>query len=48
MIRGMCRRFLAILLVIGWVGLSGFDLAEDLDAISSQTACPGAASQDNP
>ena len=34
----MCRRVLAVLLILGWVSLSGFDLVEDLDEISSQAA----------
>jgi hypothetical protein len=31
MIRRMCRRLLAALLIFGWVSLSGFDVVEDLD-----------------
>jgi hypothetical protein len=29
----MCRRVGAILLILGWVSLSGFDLVEDLDGV---------------
>ena len=46
MIRRMCRRFLAVLLVIGWVSLSGFDLVEDLYEISSQVDFSSASPQD--
>jgi hypothetical protein len=46
MIRRMCRRCLAVLLVIGWVSLSGLDLVEDLDQISSQVDFSSASPQD--
>jgi hypothetical protein len=36
MIRRMCRRLLAALLIFGWVSLSGFDVVEDLDEIPGQ------------
>ena len=38
MIRRMCRRLLAVLLILGWVSLSGFDVVEDLDEAPGQTA----------
>ena len=38
MIRHMCRRLLAVLLILGWVSLSGFDVVEDLDEAPGQTA----------
>ncbi|HEY7715980.1 MAG TPA: hypothetical protein VIE90_15825 [Candidatus Binatia bacterium] len=38
MIRRMCRRLLAVLLILGWVSLSGFDVIEDLDEAPGQTA----------
>lgn len=31
MIAPMCRKFVAALLIFGWVSLSGFDVVEDLD-----------------
>ena len=37
-IRRMCRRLLAVLLILGWVSLSGFDVVEDLDEAPGQTA----------
>jgi hypothetical protein len=43
----MCRRVLAVLLILGWVSLSGFDLLEDLDKISSQAAFSSASPHDN-
>jgi hypothetical protein len=38
MIRRMCRKLLAVLLILGWVSLSGFDVIEDLDEAPGQTA----------
>lgn len=38
MIRCMCRRVLAALLVLGWIGLSGFDIVEDLDEAPGRAA----------
>lgn len=38
MIRRMCRKIAAILLILGWVSLSGFDVVEDLDGVSGQAA----------
>ncbi len=37
-IRRMCRRLLAALLIMGWVSLSCFDVIEDLDEIPGQAA----------
>ncbi len=34
----MLRKFSAILLVLGWICLSGFDVVEDLDALSASPA----------
>jgi hypothetical protein len=34
MIARMCRRIVAILLIFGWVSLSGFDVLEDLGGVS--------------
>ncbi len=36
MIPRMCRKFAAILLILGWISLSGFDVLEDLDGVSGQ------------
>jgi len=36
MIRGMWRRLAAVLLIFGWVSLSGFDVLEDLGGVSGQ------------
>src|ERR671918_605676 len=47
MMRRMCRRIVAALLIIGWVSLSGFDLVEDLDEIPSQAAVSSALPKDN-
>ena len=38
MIARMCRKLVAVLLILGWVSLSGFDLVEDLDEIPGQVA----------
>jgi hypothetical protein len=38
MIRRMCKRLLAALLVLGWISLSGFDVVEDLDEAPGQAA----------
>ena len=32
----MCGRVWAVLLIIGWISLSGFDLLEDLDEVAGQ------------
>jgi hypothetical protein len=34
----MCRRVWSILLIVGWISLSGFDLLEDLDEVEGQAA----------
>ena len=47
MIRRMCRRVLAALLIIGWVSLSGFDVVEDLDEVPGQVAVSGASPWNN-
>lgn len=47
MIRRMCRKILAALLIIGWVSLAGFDLLEDLCSVSSQAAVSSALPKDN-
>lgn len=44
MILTMWRKFVAILVILGWVSLSGFDVIEDLDALPSQ----GAVSKSSP
>lgn len=38
MILNMCRKLIAVLLIFGWISLSGFDLVEDLDEIPGQVA----------
>ena len=38
MILSMCRKLIAVLLILGWISLSGFDLVEDLDEIPGQAA----------
>jgi hypothetical protein len=38
MIARMSRKLIAVLLILGWVSLSGFDVVEDLDEISGQVA----------
>lgn len=38
MIRRMCKRLLAALLILGWISLSGFDVVEDLDEAPGQVA----------
>jgi hypothetical protein len=38
---------LAILLIIGWVSLSGFDVVEDLDDISSQIVLSSSSPNDS-
>jgi hypothetical protein len=46
MIRSMCRKIAAVLLVLGWVTLSGFDIVEDLGAIPSLQALTGSSEFD--
>ena len=36
MITPMGRKFVAVLVILGWVSLSGFDVVEDLDEIPGQ------------
>ena len=36
MIARMCRKFVAVLVILGWVSLSCFDVVEDLDEIPGQ------------
>lgn len=38
MIAPMCRKFVAVLVILGWVSLSCFDVVEDLDEIPGQVA----------
>ena len=38
MIAPLCRRFAAVLVILGWVSLSCFDVVEDLDEIPGQVA----------
>ena len=38
MIAPMCRKFVAVLVILGWVSLSCFDVVEDLDEITGQRA----------
>lgn len=47
MIRRMCRRLLAALLIIGWVSLSGFDVVEDLDEVPGQVAVSTSSPDDS-
>jgi hypothetical protein len=47
MIRRVSKKFTAILLIFGWVSLSGFDVVEDLDGISGQAALSSASSADS-
>jgi hypothetical protein len=47
MIRRMCKRVLAALLIVGWVSLSGFDLVEDIDEIPGQSAVSSTSPEDN-
>lgn len=37
MIRGMWKRVLAALILLGWISLSGFDVVEDLDEVPGQS-----------
>ena len=46
MILNMCRKLIAVLLIFGWISLSGFDLVEDLDEIPGQVAV-SSSSPDN-
>jgi len=46
MIINMCRKLIAVLLIFGWISLSGFDLVEDLDEIPGQ-AVVSSSSPDN-
>ena len=43
MILIMCRKLIAVLLIFGWISLSGFDLVEDLDEIPGQAAVSSSA-----
>jgi len=43
MIPRMCRRITAVLLILGWISLSGFDVVEDLDGVPTQRALAGAS-----
>ena len=43
MILNMCRKLIAVLLIFGWISLSGFDLVEDLDEIPGQVAVSSSA-----
>ena len=45
MIRRMCKRILAALLIVGWVSLSGFDLLEDLVGVPSGSPDYGSTSK---
>ena len=47
MIRPMCRRVLAALLIFGWISLSGFDVVEDLDEVPGQAAVSKAPDNDS-
>jgi hypothetical protein len=38
MIAPMCRKFVTVLVILGWVSLSCFDVVEDLDEIPGQVA----------
>lgn len=43
MILSMCRKLIAVLLIFGWISLSGFDLVEDFDEIPGQVAVSSSA-----
>jgi len=43
MILRMCRKIAALLLILGWISLSGFDVVEDLDGVPGQRALAGAS-----
>ncbi len=38
MIPSMCRKLVGVLLILGWISLSCFDVVEDLDEIPGQVA----------
>jgi hypothetical protein len=40
-IQRMCRKIAALLLILGWISLSGFDVVEDLDGVPGQPALVG-------
>jgi hypothetical protein len=44
--RHMCRRMLAALVILGWVSLSVFDVAEDLDEVPGQAAVSSSSPDD--
>jgi hypothetical protein len=44
----MCRRLIAVLLILGWISLSGFDVVEDLDEIPGQVTISSASPDNNP
>lgn len=44
MIAPMCRKFVAALIILGWVSLSCFDVVEDLDEIPDQVAVSSSSS----
>ena len=43
MISRMCRKIAAVLLILGWISLSGFDVLEDLDGVPGQATLSGAS-----
>ena len=44
----MLKRLIVILLIIGWISLSGFDLIEDLNEISGQVTVSVSSPDDSP
>ena len=47
MIRRVCRKLIAALLILGWISLSGFDVVEDLDEIPGQLAVSSTSPDDS-
>ncbi len=47
MIPSMCRKLFAVLLILGWISLSGFDVVEDLDEIPGQVAVSSTSPDDS-
>ena len=45
--RAMCRKFVAVLVILGWVSLSCFDVVEDIDEIPGQGAVWSSSSDDS-
>jgi len=43
----MCRKLVGVLLVLGWISLSCFDVVEDLDEIPGQAAVSSSSPDDS-